>query len=376
MHQGRVFKRINPSGDVVWRFQVDLTDPASGKRVQRGRSGFETRHDAQEALRDFLNELEAGKPSGKSPRLGEWLTREWLPSLRTSVRPTTWKLYETTVRAYIEPQLGGLRLEELTTSQINALYGDLIDSGLAPKTVRNTHGVLHRALRDAVRWKLLATNPASDADPPRVPRTKPETWDAEQVSRFLHSVKDDRLVAMWRLAATTGMRRGELLAVSWSDVDLDTGTVSVSKAVASYSGLAIEISETKTAAGDRQIALDAVTVEALRLHRQRQLEERLAWGEGWQDHGLVFCREDGTPLRPSWVTARLPKLAEEAGLPRLTPHGLRHTWATLALKSGVNPKIVAERLGHSSVTVSLDRYSHVMPQMDRDAAEEVAGLIT
>ncbi len=276
-------------------------------------------------------------------------------------------------RAYVIPGIGGLRLSDVTGGTLTALYGEL-GEGLAPKTIRNVHGLAHRMFRDAVRWGLLGANPADAADPPKVSRGDPETWTSEQVARLFAGLEHDRLRAMWRLFATTGLRRAEVCGLRWADVDLDRGHLSVVRTRTQYGGQQFE-KDTKTQAGRRRVALDPATVTALREHRKRQLEERIAWGEAWQDHGLVFCREDGTPIRPSWVTRRLPRLAESAGVPRLTPQGLRHTWATLALEVGVHPKVVADRLGHSSIQVTLDRYSHLVEGLDRAAAEQVADVI-
>jgi integrase len=303
-----------------------------------------------------------------------WLISEWLPAIEGTVRPNTAAMYATIIRAQVAPHIGQIRLKDLDGGTLNRLYRSLKERGRAPKTIRNTHGVLHRALRDAVRWGTIPTNPATGADPPRVPRVEPKTWTADQVAIFLRAVKGDRLEALWRVFALTGMRRGEALGLRWTDVDEKAGSVEVVQQVTDYAG-EIAISEPKTGGSARQIRLDAVTVASLKAHRKRQLEERVAWGDGYEDHGLVFCRENGTPLRPVTITRSLPAVAEEVGLPKLTPHGLRHTWATLALRRGIHPKVVADRLGHSSVTVTLDRYSHVTASLDADAAEQVAALI-
>lgn len=373
-HQGRVFKRATKAGD-VWRFQADAIDPATGKRRQVTRSGFSTRGEAQAALRAYLNDRDQGvERVGRSPQLGPWLAEVWLPTLAGKVKPSTEALYRQIVRANVVPRIGGVRLADLDAAALERLYRQLADDGLAPKSIKNVHAVVRRALRDAVRWRVITTNPAAMAEAPRVPRSTPQTWTGDEVRRFLAAVEGDRLVALWRLLAATGMRRGEALGLRWQDVDLDAGEIRVVQQLSEYAG-AMRFSTPKTASGARRVALDGATVTALREHRRRQLEERLAWGAGYQDGGLVFAREDGTPLRPATVTRALADLAVAAGVPRLTPHGLRHTWATLALASGVHPKVVADRLGHASVAVTLDRYSHVVEGLDRAAADTVAAVI-
>jgi integrase len=306
--------------------------------------------------------------------LGDWLIAEWLPAIRATVEPTTFANYTVQVKAYIVPAVGGVRLSDLNPALINGLYGKLSER-LGPKSVRNVHVVLHKSLRDAVKWRILTGNPADDADPPKLTRKEPEAWMADEAVRFLGHTASDRLAAMWRLAVTTGMRRGELAGVRWQDIDLDSGSLSVVRTRTEYSGVMFE-KEPKTTGSRRRIALDGDTVAMLRDHRRRQLEDRLAWGAGWQETGLVFTREDGSPLRPTWITRRFAALALAAGVRRMTPHsGGRHTWATLALEAGTHPKVAADRLGHASVKTTLDRYSHVIEGVDRQAAETVAARL-
>jgi integrase len=375
MHQGRVSKHQNPKGSTVWRFDVDYTDPSTGKRKRRVRSGFKTKADATKALRAYLEQRDRGRPTGgRSPKLGEWLVDDWLPAISDTVKPSTAALYAATINAQVSPIIGAIRLADIDGAALNRLYRTLREQGLAPKTIKNVHSLLHRAFRDATRWGVLPLNPADAADPPRVAKSEPKTWTSDQLRTFLAHVEGDRLEALWRLLALTGMRRGEALGLRWGDFDAKGGTVNVAQQVTDYAG-EITISEPKTPGSRRQVVLDSHTVAVLQAHRKRQLEERVAWGAGYEDHDLIFCRENGTPLRPATVTRNLTALAEDAHLPRLTPHGLRHSWATLALKRGIHPKVVADRLGHSSVSVTLDRYSHVTASLDADAAEQVAAMI-
>jgi integrase len=188
-----------------------------------------------------------------------------------------------------------------------------------------------------------------------------KTWTAPELRRFLSHVQGERLYALWLLAATTGMRRGELLALKWPDVDLAAARVSVA--------------ESKTAAGRRSVALDPATVTALKAWRRQQAAERLAWGAGWLNLGLTFTREDGSALNPVWVNVTFTKRQRTIGLPRIRFHDLRHTHATIALQAGVHAKVMQERLGHASISITLDLYSHVIPAMQEDAAATVAKLV-
>jgi integrase len=241
--------------------------------------------------------------------------------------------------------------------------------------VRRAHATLHRALKDAVRWQRLSLNPADAADPPRgksAPRELP-AWNAEQLAGFLCSVRDDRLFALWRLLAMTGCRRGEALGMRWEDLDVEANTITIRRALVPLGGR-VEVSEPKSARGRRRIALDPVTIEALKDHAARQADERSAC-DTWNETGYIFTTEEGQPLDPHRVSKAFERQVREAALPRIPLHGLRHTYATLALSSGVNPKIVSARLGHSTVALTLDIYSHVLPQADQDAADRIAALI-
>jgi integrase len=269
---------------------------------------------------------------------------------------------------------------------LNALYAELLASGkrsnggggLSPRTVRYIHTILHRAFKDAARWDRLARNPADAADPLRASadnRPTMKTWTAEQVRVFLDYVAEHRLYAAFVLLATTGMRRGEALGLRWSDLDLATGRASVVQTIIAINH-EVKIGSPKTAAGRRTVALDPFTVTALKEHRRAQLAERLLMGGGFTDHGLVFCRPDGGPLHPERFSRTFSEQAAKAGLPAIPLHSLRHTWATIALTAGVHPRVAQERLGHSTVGITLDTYSHVAEGMQADAAALVAGMMT
>ena len=275
-----------------------------------------------------------------------------------------------------------MNLQALTPLQIERCYARLLSSGgragrpLSTKTVRNVHIVLHRALSDAERLGLVPRNSAHAAKAPIGQRADMVTWTSEELSAFLDHVRSDRLYAAYVLLATTGMRRGEVLGLRWSDVDLTRGRLSISQTITTMYDTVI-IGPTKNNRSRRNVSLDPETVSVLKAHRRTQAPERLAAGELWDAQpGLVFCREDGRYVHPDRFTDAFQRHAREAGLPKLRgPHGLRHTWATLALQSGVHPKVVSDRLGHSTIAVTIDTYSHVAPSLDADAANVVAASI-
>lgn len=237
--------------------------------------------------------------------------------------------------------------------------------------------VLRAALADAVRWGRLVRNVADSASPPRKGATKAKsmaTWSAAELQRFLDRVKDDRLFAAYRLAATTGMRRGEVLGLPWRDVDLDKGPLAVTQTliVVDYK---VQFSTSKTNKGRRSVALDPATVAALKDHKELQQLELHALGAA-NEHGLVFSTEDGGWLNPKAFTEAFYRRVKAAGVPRIRLHDLRHTWATLALQTGIHPNVVSEILGHSSIAITLDTYSHTIPTMQETAVDLVAALVT
>lgn len=355
------------------------------ERRQQWHEGHDRKKDAERALNELLSKREEGmyvEPS-KQTLLG-YLTGEWLPSIRSTVRPSTLLSYSGHVEHHIGPRIGSLPLQKLTPSAINSLYATLLHEGradrtggLSPATVRRIHATLHRALKDAVRWNKIARNPADSADPPSQVTDHDrglQTWTAPELRSFLTTTAPDRLGSLWHVLASTGVRRGEVLGLRWQDVDLDAGRLAIRQTLITI-GYELKFSSPKTKRSTRQIAIDPGTVAVLRSHRARQLEERMAWGPAYTESGLVFTREDGSPIHPDRVSKMFNSIVEKIGLPRIRLHDLRHTHATLALQAGIHPKVVSERLGHATVSITLDTYSHVIPAMQEDAADRVASLV-
>jgi integrase len=352
-------------------------DPATGKRRQQKKRGFTTKRAAESWLADRLRDAQAGQLNEPSREPCALFLESWLDAARVTVRESTWHGYDWRIRKLVIPRIGAVELRAIDAGTLNALYGSLLAHGnrkggpLSARSVSHVHKVLHRAFRDAVRWGKLRTNPAEYADPPQPRRRELQVWTAEQVRAFLEGVEDDRLRACWHLALASGLRRGELAALRWSDLDGATLTVARSRVVVGYDVVEREPKSGRT----RAVALDPATVEALRSHRVRQLEERLAWGGAWTDSGYVFTREDGTPMHPMSLSEAFERAVGRTELPRLSLHGCRHTHATLGLAAGVSPRIMQERLGHSSVAITLDLYTHPGGDQHADAAASIGALI-
>jgi len=365
-----------------WVAVVSLGHDESGRRKQQWYSGFKTKKAATEKLTEVLGSLQGGnyvEPSKRS--LGGFLIKEWLPSIAASVRPSTWTAYRMLCETHIIPALGTVPLQRLSAAMLNKLYADLLahgrrdgKGGLSARTVQYVHVTCHKALADAVKWQLLTRNVADQATPPRPQAKEPTTWTAGDLRASLAHVEGDRLYPAFLLAATTGLRRGEVLGLRWRDVDMAGGRLAVVQTLLQVRN-EVALGTPKTAKGRRSVALDTRTVEALRAHRLAQVEERLAFGPGYQDGDLVFAREDGAPLQPDSFSHTFARHAKAAALPAIRFHDLRHTHATLALQAGVHPKVVSERLGHATVSITLDTYSHAIPAMQEEAAERVAALV-
>ena len=365
----------------TWSYVLYLGRGPDGKKQQKWVGGFRTRREAEAALTEALERVRTGTWADPGRQtVGEYL-EDWLTAVRPSLRSSTATSYEHTLRKWVVPRIGHLRLGALSSAKLSALYGELLRSGrhdgkggLSARSVAYTHRIVTHALKDAVSWGLLARNPAAHVDPPRVARPEMQVWTQKEVQRFLVSVADDRFYALWTVLLATGLRRGEALGLRWDDVDLDRRRLSIQRAV-TVVDYEIVVSEPKTARGRRSVSIDPTTAAVLFAHRKRQLEERMAWGPAWQDSGYVFTTEDGRVLHPQRVTQVFKRLASEAGLPPIRLHGLRHTAATLALTAGIHPKVVSERLGHATVGITLDTYSHVGEGLQEEAATRVAGLI-
>ncbi len=311
--------------------------------------------------------------------------RVWLRDYAEhNVAASTLQRYRGIVESHIIPTLGSRRLADLRPIDIQAAYTRWLSPGgrcgsemrgLSPRTVLHHHRLLREALNQAVRWQLLARNPCDSVEPPRPTRAEVKVLDGREAKRLLDAAKAEPLYALYHTAVTTGARLGELLALRWQDVDFEGSRMSVSRTVRRYSDNGYVFSSPKTHRSRRPIALDAKTKDVLLEHRRRQLERRLLVGPAYDDQDLVFATSTGTPLGDSTVRTTFTRILQAAGLKRIRLHDLRHTAATLMLKAGVNPKVVSDRLGHSTISITLDIYSHVLPDMQRDGAEALARMI-
>jgi len=297
-------------------------------------------------------------------KLGEYLDRWLSDSVKGTVRASTYERHEAIIRLHIKPSLGRVGLKKLTPAHVRGLIGEKLNAGLAPATVRKIHSTLHKALSQAVSDGMVPRN-AADVKAPRPTPEEMRPLSKAEARAFLEAAREtgDRFEALYVLAIATGLRCGELLGLRWDDVDLKRGTLRVGRALVREGGRHV-LGETKTRRGRRQINLTPRTVNALKTHRKNQLEEKIRRTGLYQDHGLVFASGVGTPLNPENLVKRSFKpLLKKAGLPEIRFHDLRHTCATLLLGRGVHQKFVQELLGHATIAMTLDTYSHYLPSM-------------
>ncbi len=369
--EGSVYQRKE---DKMWVASITLE---GGKRkVFYGK----TKKEASEKLRTALFERQQGTLVTAPQQTVSQYLEHWLEYIiKPTIRPRSHERYEEIVRLHIVPILGKLKLQEITPQHVQTLQSKKLGEGLSRTTVAAIHGMLHKALEDAVRLGLVVRNVCDAVSPPRKQHKEIKPLTPDQARKLLEAAKGHPQEALFVLALATGMRRGELLGLKWQDIDFAQGVLHVRRVLSRTptkmgreTGDRYVEAETKTERSRRSIVVASFALEALKQHRVRQQEARRLAGDAWQDHDYVFCTPLGTHLNPGHsVLVQLKILLEKAGLPDIRFHDLRHSAATLLLSMGVHPKVVQEILGHSEISMTMDIYSHVLPTMQKDAMEKL-----
>jgi integrase len=348
----------------------------TAKGIKRHYLSGKRREDVRDKLAKALSDKADGLVfDAGALTVGEFLDR-WLKGVRATVRGSTYERHKQLVRLHIRPALGRVKLTNLSAAHVRWFYRERLDSGFAPATVHKMHVVLHKALKAAVADGLIPRNAAAGQKLPRITREELRPLSPEETRRLLQAASGDRLEALYVLAVASGLRQGELLALRWEDVDLEHSIVRVRRTLTREGGK-FSLGEPKTKKSRRGVNLTAAAVEALRAHLSRQLEEMERMGSLYRPGGLVFSNEVGGIINPSNLRNRsFARLLKRAGLPPTTRfHDLRHTCATLLLSRNINPKIVSEMLGHSSIAITLDTYSHVLPTMQEEAIRALEDVL-
>lgn len=370
---------IRKRGRNSWAVAIYVGRNDQGKPRYKWHTVTGGRRKAEDECARLLNQMTSGEyiePSRTT--LAEYLER-WLSDYaEVNVAAKTFERYAEIIRVHLIPALGHHRLTKLQPLHIQAYYSLALQSGrkdgkggLSAQTVIHHHRVLKDALHQAVRWRLLVRNPSDAVEPPRRQEREMQVLDDNQLGTLLKGAAGKSIYIPILLAVTTGMRRGEILGLRWSDIDLNAGTLAVCQSLEHTRLGGLKFKQPKTRRSRRVVALPDFAVDALRKHRAAQGRTRLQAGSDYKDNDLVCARWDGSPRNPGALTRAFAKLIADLGLPKVRFHDLRHSHATQLLREGIHPKVVSERLGHSTVGITLDTYSHVTPTMQEEAAKRI-----
>lgn len=368
--EGSVFQRK----DGRWCSVVDL-GWENGRRKRKSFYGA-TRKEVAETLNKALRDRAQRLPVAvERQALGQFL-EHWLEdTVRPARRPATFVSYSDTIKLHITPTLGRLPLSKVAPQHVQTLLNQKLNQGLSARYVTYIRAVLRIALNQARKWNLIVSNAAELVEPPRVERREIRPLAPAETRRLLDAVRGERLEALYSVALSLGLRRGEIMGFRWQDLDLEQGSLSVRQAVQRIRGQGMNFAPPKTERARRKVMLPVPLVSALRGHHIRQLEERLKAGSRWRESDLVFASSVGTPLEPRNLDRHFKRMLERAGLPDMRFHDLRHSAASLLLAQNVNPRTVMEILGHSRISMTLDTYSHVMPAAMREAADKISAVL-
>jgi integrase len=364
-NEGSLSQRANGT----WRARVYL----HGKRLS---FSAQTRKDAYRWIKNTIAQVDTGLTfQSAKTTLANYL-EDWLVNVQSTIRPGTWYQYEMTCRVHILPNLGSIKLKDLNPGHIQALYNAKLKAGTGIRTVKVIHVVLHKALEQSVKLGMIGRNPTNAVTSPKYQPDEMKFYDEGQVNQMLLVARGDRYEALYHLAVVSGMRQSELLALKWSDLDWQAGTLKIQRQLKRQDHKGGYFSNPKTKAGKRSIDLGPETIKKLQDHYERQRLERGKVGDRWVENDLIFPSTIGTPLDQFNLLKRFRSLISKAGLPEIRFHDLRHTAASLMLNNRVPPILVSRRLGHSKVSITLDTYGHLLPEVQSGVAEMMDELVT
>lgn len=370
--------QIVEKGKDKWYVKIYRGKDASGKKLYHRKVIHGKKSAAQKYLTAKLREKDLGVFIESSQQLLNEHLDNWLKIIKMRVAEQTYNSYESVLKTHIRDRIGSLRLGNIKLHDVQQVYNEMELQGKSARTIRYAHAVLSMALRKAIELNYIVRNPCEFAVLPKQEKKETKAFSPQQASVFLHHAKNTKLGFVFEFAMVTGMRPEEYLSLKWTDVDLKKGVVYVQRALVWLKGGGYKFTETKTKKSRRSIPLTASFLSKLKKHRRQQLEHRMSLGQAYENLDLIFATEIGTPINYRNLTLRYyDKILESAGLDNkgFVLYSLRHTCATLLLASGENPKVVSERLGHSSVKMTLDTYSHVLPQMQQSASERLDSML-
>lgn len=370
MASGNIVERIRGNGEKKYEITVEgERDLLTGKRNRMYKT-VGSMKEAKSVMRQMIVDMERGIAVRKSPkRVSEWLD-EWLEMYLPNIAETTKIGYKTKIKNYIKPALGDIYLQSLRAEHVQKMVNDMIARGLAPKNIRDTYNNINAAMKKAVRLRMIPFNPCEGVELPKLKRYRAKVYDIKMIHHLLDVAKDTDMYLPILLCVTVGLRRGELLALRWDNIDFKNSILQVrSNMVRGEKDFVIK--SPKTEAGVRDIRLGDEVMSVLREERKRYLEDALTQGIGFQNLNFVIRQSDGSPIRPDSMSRKWRRFLEDKKLPSIRFHDLRHSNATALIQAGVNARVVQQRLGHSDVNITLNTYTHVLPEMDMEAAEKL-----
>ena len=374
MASSNITKRTLKSGKIRYEVTVEGDrDPDTGQRVRAYKTA-KTEKEAKALAHKMLNEMERGIVTRKSVKtVAEWMN-EWISLYLPNVEETTRVGYKTKIRCYIAPAIGDLRINALKAYHVQKMVNDMLARGLSPKNIRDTFNNVNAAMKQAVVLRMIPYNPCEGVVLPKLKRYKAKVYDPNMIHQVLDVARGTDMYIPLLLLTTAGLRRGELVALRWDDVDFKTNTIRIRRNMVNGENGVI-IKAPKSEAGIRDIHIGAEVMAELRAARIQYLNDVISYGYGFQNLNLVVRKEDGSPVKPDSMTQKWERFLEKHNLPKIRLHDLRHSNATALIQAGVNPKVVQQRLGHSDVSITLNTYTHVLPEMDIEAAEKLDSII-
>ncbi|MFS0592533.1 site-specific integrase [Cytobacillus horneckiae] len=353
-----------------WSYTVDIgKDPKTGKRRQRSKSGYKTKKEAQAALAELVNNVEKGNVVEASSRYFNEFTIEYMDkTYKNRVKASTYDRTMSLLNTHILPWFENIQLKDINPFMVHEFYDEKIKE-YTPSYVQRMHEIMRRILYKAFEWELILKDVASRLEPPKKEKTVLDVWSVQNVNDYLKFTKHSRYHPIFYLAAHTGMRKGEILGLSWEDVDFESRKLKINKTLYKITGEFL-LQSPKSYSSIRTIYMDDDLIRVLKKQKVKQNIEKMKFGTVYKEHNMVFAQETGEFINPTAVNQLFTRFIKQSKLPYIRFHDLRHTHATILLQMGVNPKLVADRLGHSSVKITLDIYSHVLPEMQQNLTDQ------
>ena len=370
-------RKLEPTKSGKQRFQITIDmgrDPVTGKRERKFKDFTGTRRDAVNLMNQLISEANAGRTvSSSKMKVSEWVNH-WLDNYLVNIEETTLVGYRTKIDNQIIPAVGEIRLGALTTDHIQMMINGMLERELSPKTIREAYNILNASLKAAQRQRLIPYNPCEGVSLPKLKKFKGEVYDVDEIQHVLAVAHGTDMYIPILLAVSVGLRRGEMLALRWEHIDFDKGIIHIRENLVRGAEEDI-IKAPKSEAGIRDIHVGQDVLAALKEAKKQYSHDLMAFGADFNNAGYVIHQKDGSPMKPDSMTRKWRRFLTANDLRDIRLHDLRHSNATAMIAAGVNPKVVQERLGHADVSVTLNTYTHVLPQMDEEAAQKVDELL-